>query len=36
MSKLVTQIIDDNIKDPELEPINHLIQGKFIYRNTTR
>ena len=36
MSKLVTQIIDDNIKDPEFEPINHLIQGKFIYRNATR
>ena len=36
MSKLVTQIIDDNIKDPEFEPINHVIQGKFIYRNTTR
>jgi DNA-binding LacI/PurR family transcriptional regulator len=36
MSKLVTQIIDENIKDPEFEPVNHVIQGKFIYRNTTR
>ena len=36
MSKLVTQIIDDNIKDPEFEPINYVIQGKFVYRKTTR
>ena len=36
MSKLITQIIDDNLKDPEFEPINYLLQGKFVYRKTTR
>ena len=36
MSKLITQIIDDSLKDPEFEPINYLLQGKFVYRKTTR
>ena len=36
MSKLITQIIDDNLKDSEFEPINYVIQGKFVYRKTTR
>ena len=36
MSKLITQIIDDNLKDPEFEPVNYVIQGKFVCRKTTR
>ena len=36
MSKLVTQLIDEYIKDPEYESINHIVQGKLIKRNTTR
>ncbi|GIS57458.1 MAG: hypothetical protein CM1200mP1_13960 [Candidatus Neomarinimicrobiota bacterium] len=36
MSKLVTQLIDENIKDLDFEPVNHLIQGKFIKRKTTK
>ena len=35
MSKLVTQLINENLKDPDFEPVNHLIQGKFIKRKTT-
>ena len=34
MSKLVTQLIDENLKDLDFEPVNHLIQGKFIKRKT--
>ena len=36
MSKLVAQLIDENLKDPDFEPVNHLIQGKFIKRKTTK
>jgi|TARA_B100001964_G_scaffold67417_2_gene76619 hypothetical protein len=36
MSKLVTQLINENSKDPDFEPENHLIQGKFIKRKTTK
>ena len=36
MSKLVTQLIDDYISDPEFEAANHLIEGKFIKRKTTK
>jgi DNA-binding LacI/PurR family transcriptional regulator len=36
MSKLVTQLINENLKDPDFEPVNHLIQGKFIKRKTTK
>jgi len=36
MSKLVTQLIDEYIKDPSYEAINHIVQGKLIKRKTTR
>ena len=36
MSKLVAQLIDENLKDLDFEPVNHLIQGKFIKRKTTK
>lgn len=36
MSKLVTQLIDEYIKDPDYESINHIIQGSLIKRKTTR
>ena len=36
MSKLVTQLIDDYISDPEFEAANHLIEGKFIKRKTSK
>ena len=36
MAKLTTQLILDYIKDPEFEPVDHLVQGKFIKRKTTR
>jgi DNA-binding LacI/PurR family transcriptional regulator len=36
MSKLVTQLIDDYISDPEFEAANHLIEGKFIKRKTNK
>ena len=36
MSKLVTQLIDEYIKDPDYESINHIVQGKLIKRKTTR
>ena len=39
MSKLVTQLINDNIKDPDYENwifIDHLIQGTLIKRKTSR
>jgi DNA-binding LacI/PurR family transcriptional regulator len=36
MSKLVTQLIDDYISDPEFEVANHLIEGKFIKRKTSK
>ena len=36
MSKLATQLINDFIKDPDFEPINHIVQGRLIKRNTTR
>ena len=36
MSKLVTQLIDEHIKDPDYESINHIVQGRLIKRKTTR
>ena len=36
MSKLVTQLIDEYIKDPDYESINHILQGRLIKRKTTR
>ena len=36
MSKLVTQLIDDYISDPEFEAANHLIEGKFIKRKSSK
>lgn len=36
MSKLATQLINEFIKDPDFEPINHIVQGRLIKRNTTR
>ena len=27
-------LINENLKDPDFEPVNHLIQGKFIKRKT--
>ena len=36
MSKLVTQLIGDYISDPEFEAANHLIEGKFIKRKTSK
>ena len=36
MAKLTTQIIGDYLQDSEFEPVNHLIQGRLIKRNTTR
>ncbi len=36
MSKLATQLINEYIKDPDFEPINHIVQGRLIKRNTTR
>ena len=36
MAKLTTQLILDYIKDPDFEPTDHLVQGKFIKRKTTR
>ena len=36
MSKLVTQLIDEYIQDPDFEPANHSIEGKFIKRKTTK
>ena len=36
MAKLTTQLILDYIKDPDFEPTDHLIQGKFIKRKTTQ
>ena len=35
-SKLVTQLIDQYIQDPDFEPANHSIEGKFIKRKTTK
>ena len=36
MSKLTTQLIDDYLQDPEFEAANHLIEGKFIKRKTSK
>ena len=36
MSKLVTQLIDDYIRDPDYEAINHIVRGSLIKRKTTR
>ena len=36
MSKLVTQLINDFLRDPEFEPANHLIEGRLISRKTTK
>ena len=36
MSKLVTQLIDDYIRDPDYETINHIVRGSLIKRKTTR
>ena len=36
MSKLVTQLIDEYIEDPDYESINHIVQGRLIKRKTTR
>jgi DNA-binding LacI/PurR family transcriptional regulator len=35
MAKLTTQLIGDYLRDPEFEPVNHLIQGRLIHRKTT-
>jgi len=35
MSKLVTQLIDEYIRDPDYESINHIVQGRLIKRKTT-
>jgi DNA-binding LacI/PurR family transcriptional regulator len=29
MSKLVTQLIDDYIRDPDYEAINHIVRGSL-------
>ena len=36
MAKLTTQLILDYIKEPDFEPTDHLVQGKFIKRKTTQ
>ncbi len=36
MSKLTTQLIDDYLQDPDFETANHLIEGKFIKRKTSK
>ena len=36
MSKLATQLINEYIKDPDFEPINHIVQGRLIKRKTTK
>ena len=36
MSKLATQLINEFIKDPDFEPINHILGGRLIKRNTTK
>ena len=36
MSKLVTQLVDDYIKDPDYESVKHIVQGSLIKRKTTR
>ena len=36
MSKLVTQLIDEYLQNPDFEPTNHLIQGRLILRKTTK
>ena len=36
MSKLATQLINEFIKDPDFEPINHIVQGRLIKRKTTK
>ena len=36
MSKLATQLINEFIKDPDFEPINHIVLGRLIKRKTTK
>ena len=36
MSTLATQLINEYIKDPDFEPINHIVQGRIIMRKTTK
>ena len=36
MSKLATQLINEYVKDPDFEPINHIVQGRLIKRKTTK
>ncbi|MDC0226498.1 LacI family DNA-binding transcriptional regulator [Alphaproteobacteria bacterium] len=36
MSKLTTQLIDDYLQDPDFESANHLIEGKFIKRKSSK
>ena len=36
MSKLATQLINEFIKDPDFEAINHIVQGRLIKRKTTK
>ena len=36
MSKLTTQLIDDYLRDPDFEAANHLIEGKFIKRKSSK
>jgi len=36
MSKLVTQLIDDYIRDPDYETINHIVRGSLVKRKTTK
>jgi len=36
MSKLVTQLIDEHLQNPDFEPVDHLIQGRLIQRKTTK
>ena len=36
MSKLATQLINEFIKDPDFEPINHIVQGRLIKRKTKK
>ena len=36
MSQLATQLINEFIKDPDFEPINHIVQGRLIKRKTTK
>jgi len=36
MSKLTTQLIDDYLQDPDFEAANHLIEGKFINRKSSK